>query len=137
MCPWAAAHVSHEGYPGLLLARRPQPIAGCPKAAGESLLVPPLDARLPQQLAMLLLGHSLAALLDDGAHDTTLARCSGTAGMPAHARYPPAGHTPTFLHANGIGYRPSRAPSATGSGGAAPPAMRARHAVSSPRRKNP
>jgi len=29
--------VSHEGYPGLLLARRPQPIApiaGCPKAAG-------------------------------------------------------------------------------------------------------
>src|SRR5262249_5382129 len=99
MCPWAAAHVSRAGYPGLLLARRPQPIApiaGCPKAPGGSLLVPPLDARLPQQLAMLLLGHSLAALLDDGAHDTTLARRSGTAGMPAHARYPPAGHTPTF-----------------------------------------
>jgi hypothetical protein len=40
-------------------------MAGCPKALGVSLLVPPLDACLPQQLAMLLLGHSLAALLDD------------------------------------------------------------------------
>jgi hypothetical protein len=29
------------------------------------LLVPPLDARLPQQLAVLLFGHSLAALLND------------------------------------------------------------------------
>jgi hypothetical protein len=38
---------------------------GCPMALGESFLVPPLDACLPQQLAMLLLGHPLAALLDD------------------------------------------------------------------------
>jgi len=29
------------------------------------LLVPALYARLPQQFAMLLLGHALAALLDD------------------------------------------------------------------------
>jgi hypothetical protein len=40
-------------------------MAGCPKAPGGSFLVPPLHARLPQQLAVLLLGHSLAALLDD------------------------------------------------------------------------
>jgi hypothetical protein len=40
-------------------------MAGCPMAPGESLLVPPLHACLPQQLAVLLLGHSLAALLDD------------------------------------------------------------------------
>jgi hypothetical protein len=40
-------------------------MGGCPKAPGESLLVPPLHACLPQQLAVLLLGHSLAALLDD------------------------------------------------------------------------
>src|SRR5258705_5793778 len=38
------------------------------------LLIPPLNARFPQQLAVLLFGHSLAALLDDGTHDTTLAR---------------------------------------------------------------
>jgi hypothetical protein len=34
-------------------------------APGESFLVPPLDACLSQQLAVLLLGHSLASLLDD------------------------------------------------------------------------
>src|SRR6516225_7464844 len=38
--------------------------------------------------------------------------------MPAHARHPPAGHRPTFLHANGLGYRPSRAPSAGGAAAA-------------------
>jgi hypothetical protein len=38
------------------------------------LLVPPLNAGLPQQLAVLLLGHPLTALLDDGAHETILAR---------------------------------------------------------------
>jgi hypothetical protein len=38
---------------------------GCPMALGESFLVPPLDARLPQQLAVLLLGHPLTALLND------------------------------------------------------------------------
>src|SRR6516165_11056140 len=36
------------------------------------LLVPALDARLLQQLAVLLLRHALAALLDDRAHETTL-----------------------------------------------------------------
>src|SRR6202035_3938108 len=35
------------------------------------LLVSALDAGLLQQLAMLLLSHPLAALLDDGAHGTT------------------------------------------------------------------
>src|SRR5580658_9830914 len=35
------------------------------------LLVPALDARLLQQLAVLLLCHALAALLDDRAHETT------------------------------------------------------------------
>jgi len=58
----------HADYPGPYLARRPQPIApmgGCPKAPGGSLLVPPLHACLTQQLAVLLLGHSLAALLND------------------------------------------------------------------------
>src|SRR5262252_7750697 len=98
MCPWAAAHAIRVGYPGPHLARRLQmtgPRAD-PKAPSGSLLVPPLYACLPQQLAVLLLGHSLAALLDDGAHNTTLARRSqGPAGMPAHARHPPAG-----AHAN-------------------------------------
>jgi len=37
----------------------------------ELLLVPALDARLLEQLAVLLLGHPLAALLDDGAHEAT------------------------------------------------------------------
>jgi hypothetical protein len=40
-------------------------MGGCPKAPGGSLLVPTLHACLTQQLAVLLLGHSLAALLDD------------------------------------------------------------------------
>jgi hypothetical protein len=60
--------VSYAPYRGPHLARRPQPIVridGCLRAPGESLLVPPLDACLPQQLAMLFLGHPLAALLDD------------------------------------------------------------------------
>src|SRR5665647_2931749 len=42
-----------------------------PKGAG-SLLVAALVARLAQQLAVLLLGHALAALLDDGAHVSSL-----------------------------------------------------------------
>src|SRR5919202_904323 len=37
-------------------------------ARGASLLVAALVTRLAQQLAVLLLGHPLAALLDDGAH---------------------------------------------------------------------
>jgi len=41
-------------------------------SAVRLLLVPSLNSGLPQQLAMLLLGHPLAALLDDGTHDTTL-----------------------------------------------------------------
>jgi len=71
--------VARAENPGQKLAQRPQPagpMAACPKAPGWSLLVPPLYARLPQQLAVLLLGHSLAALLDDGAHNTTLTRRS-------------------------------------------------------------
>jgi hypothetical protein len=35
------------------------------------LLVPTLDAGLLEQLAVLLLGHALAALLDDRPHETT------------------------------------------------------------------
>jgi hypothetical protein len=39
----------------------------------ESLLiVPALDAGLLEQLAVLLLGHALAALLDNRPHETTL-----------------------------------------------------------------
>jgi hypothetical protein len=60
------------------------------------------------------------------------------AGMPVHARHPSAGHTPTFLRANGLGYRPSRASSARGAATAVrhdrPCGLG--HAVSSPRRKN-
>jgi hypothetical protein len=75
VCAWAAAHAFHVDYPGPHLARRPQPTGprADPKAPSGSLLVPPLYASLPQQLAVLLLGHSLAALLDDGTHSTTLA----------------------------------------------------------------
>src|SRR5215471_12989566 len=75
------SHVSPARGPGRHRARRPRtagPEAECPKAPGKSLLVPPLHAGLTQQLAVLLLRHSLAALLDDGAHDTTLARRFGT-----------------------------------------------------------
>jgi hypothetical protein len=36
------------------------------------LLVPALDTRFLQQLAVFLLGHALAALLDDRAHGTAL-----------------------------------------------------------------
>src|SRR5215471_6039383 len=61
-----------------------------PKAPSGSLLVPPLYARLPQQLAVLLLGHPLTALLDNGAHSTTLARRSRTS-RHACARPTPAG----------------------------------------------
>src|SRR5579872_7115929 len=41
-------------------------------AGTRLLLVAALDARLLQQLAVLLLGHALAALLDNRAHGTTL-----------------------------------------------------------------
>jgi hypothetical protein len=73
MCPRAAAHALRVGYPGPHLARRPQTTGpkADPKAPSGSLLVPPLYACLPQQLAVLLLGHPLAALLDDGTHSTT------------------------------------------------------------------
>src|SRR3954470_7846891 len=40
-------------------------------ARGASLLVAALVTRLAQQLAVLLLGHPLAALLDDGAHGSS------------------------------------------------------------------
>ena len=84
------------------LPQRPGPAASGPAAsiptAGAStalLLVPPLHARLAQQLAVLLLRHSLAALLDDGAHDTTLTRDSGKQACDVFARCQPAGPTPT------------------------------------------
>jgi hypothetical protein len=88
-----------------------------PKAPSGSLLVPPLYACLPQQLAVLLLGHSLAALLDDGAHSTTPR--STFWDQQACLRTPDTrrlGHTPTFLHANGLDYRAGRAASARGGG---------------------
>jgi hypothetical protein len=59
---------------------------------------------------VLLLGHSLAALLDDGAHDTTLVRRFGTY-WHACAGPMPVGRA----HANGLGYRsqcPRPSPSA-------------------------
>src|SRR5262249_47443450 len=116
LCAQAAAHVPDAGCPGSYLAQRPQPIApmaGCPTAPGGSFLVPPLDAWLPQQLAVLLLGHSLAALRAGGARDPTLARRSG----PQQACLRPPGPRrlgtrQRLLHANGLGYRPSGAPSA-------------------------
>ena len=40
----------------------------------------PLDARLLEQLAVLLLGHALAALLDDGTHGGCLQSFGGTGG---------------------------------------------------------
>src|SRR5215475_14692930 len=63
------------------------------RRAPALLLVPPLNARLPQQLAVLLLGHSLAALLDDRAHETTLARLFGTSWLAL--RRPDAGRQGT------------------------------------------
>jgi len=56
--------------------------ARCPAAPGPGpreslLLVPALDAGLLEQLAVLLLGHALAALLDDRPHETTLPRHCG------------------------------------------------------------
>src|SRR5579863_9239250 len=42
-----------------------------PRSISWLLLVPALDAGLLQQLAVLLLGHALATLLDDRAHETT------------------------------------------------------------------
>jgi hypothetical protein len=41
------------------------------------LLVPALNAGLLEQLAVLLLGHALAALLDHGPHEATLLRHCG------------------------------------------------------------
>src|SRR4051812_24608230 len=53
------------------------------------LLVTTLDARLLQQLAVLLLRHALAALLDDGTHETSssrsVGRCCGTDAGGARA----------------------------------------------------
>src|SRR5258708_15670179 len=68
-------HADRSGHPGLLL-------------------VPALDARLLQQLAVLLLGHPLTALLDDGAHEAT--PLGTTAKRARHHAHPlrEAGHTP-------------------------------------------
>jgi hypothetical protein len=53
---------------------------------GESLLlVPALDAGLLEQLAVLLLGHALAALLDDRTHETTLPGHLRMTGTPTRS----------------------------------------------------
>jgi hypothetical protein len=49
------------------------------------LLVTPLDARLLQQLAVLLLGHALAALLDDGTHGEPSFDGGARTDLPARA----------------------------------------------------
>src|SRR5579859_4761161 len=60
------------------------------------LLVPALDAGLLEKLAVLLLGHPLAALLDDGAHGTTFGhtRRDGNRHASPPARHQGAGHSP-------------------------------------------
>ena len=61
------------------------------------LLVPALDARLLEQLAVLLLGHALTTLLDDRAHQaTTLLAFSAQrlTGTPSRSPGWEAGHTP-------------------------------------------
>src|SRR5215203_3852855 len=55
------------------------------------LLVATLDARLLQQLAVLLLRHALAALLDDGTHERTfVSTCFRTIAVRGRARTRPA-----------------------------------------------
>jgi hypothetical protein len=49
------------------------------------LLVPALDAGLLEQLAVLLLGHTLAALLDDRPHETTLSQALRMTGTPTRS----------------------------------------------------
>src|SRR5579863_1563947 len=63
-------------------------------AGTRLLLVPTLDARLLQQLAVLLLGHALAALLDDRAHGTTLLGIADDGHANTLARSGRLEHTP-------------------------------------------
>jgi hypothetical protein len=63
--------------------------------ASQLLLVPALDARFLQQLAVLLLRHPLAALLDDRAHQaTTLLGTTADGHAITLTRYGRLGHTP-------------------------------------------
>src|SRR5262249_62053250 len=79
--------------------------------AAALLLVPALHPGLPQQLAVLLLGHPLAALLDNRTHGTTLAPCQWLTGM-AMPRPDPGRLTPVNATAYPLVSRspPSRLP---------------------------
>src|SRR5215203_3635058 len=78
------------------------------------LLVATLDARLLQQLAVLLLRHALAALLDDGTHERTfVSTCFRTIAVRGRARTRPALPTGHSTRTPGDGRRasaPSTAP---------------------------
>jgi hypothetical protein len=66
-----------------------------PPGRSRLLLVPALDARLLQQLTVLLLGHTLTALLDDRAHQaTTLLGTTADGHAMTLTRRREAGHTP-------------------------------------------
>jgi len=58
---------------------RAAPIQGGLVKSLVLLLIAALVARLPKQLAVLLLRHALATLLDDGSHGTYLDRLLATA----------------------------------------------------------
>jgi len=102
--------------------RRPlrRPARDQPGGASVALLlVPPLNAGFPQQLAVLFLGHPFTTLLDDGTHNT---HPRSTHSHPAHRNLTHgylkhgqsgmqrAGPTPIgWAHANATGYLPARA----------------------------
>src|ERR687885_491453 len=94
---------STEIAAGLDCCGRPRPQGR--GARGASLLVAALVARLAQQLAVLLLGHPLAALLDDGAHVSS--QSVDRVGRNGSARKAPSlpGHAPPGRRA--VGRRPA------------------------------
>src|SRR5215207_1701687 len=100
-----------------------RPAAPGPAArALRLLLVTTLDARLLQQLAVLLLRHALAALLDDGTHEKTFVRrVDGEWRGRARSRPAlPAGHStrrPVGVRATGA-QRPDPRPPRGGWGSA-------------------
>src|SRR5258708_26002843 len=92
-------HSLANGGPGSVMSGSPvsppSPALGLTRprdpAGRQLLLVPALNARLAQQLAMLLLRHPLAALLDYRAHETTLdryPRATAPQQSPPHSRSP-------------------------------------------------
>src|SRR3954447_8980945 len=101
-------------------------------ARGASLLVAALVTRLAQQLAVLLLGHPLAALLDDGAHVSSQSVQSGSRSVPTGAypaqrdgasrRSPPAAITRCRRHPRRRSAADSRARPAPVRGRTGPPA---------------